>query len=274
MKEYILSGNRRSTNQMRKKVDFKQYSPTDLEGPKPMIVIGEKSEVDSYLKDNFEKIMFLSYRNINKINVDILVEDSDGDRSWRIYYLVQSLEFAKNFDIKQALKYMRQAYRKTEEFNEKEALDNLRRLLNSYDDFQNKSITYLHNEYIVGHNKVTGKITRGKVRALYDELTYEQLILQIKSIENGLIDFKTIHQSKGEEYDTVCVTLPLETNGKEIDFLINPDMNKESHRVYYVALSRAQHRLIIQVEFISEKNMKKVEGLGLEIVQLREKVHS
>jgi DNA helicase-2/ATP-dependent DNA helicase PcrA len=240
----------------------------------PIIVIGEKSEVDFYLKSNFEKIMFLSYKNINQSNVNILVEDSDGDRSWRIYYLIQALEIAKNLDIKQALKYMKQAYRKTEVFTEKEALENLRRLLNDYDNFQNENITFLHNEFIVGHNQVSGKITRGRVKALYDELTYKQLVSQIKSIENGLIDFKTIHQSKGEEYETVCITLPSEKDGKEIDFLINPDMNKESHRVYYVALSRAQNRLIIKMESISEENKMKLEKLGFEIIQLREKVYS
>lgn len=275
MKVYILTGNRRSTNQiinvlnhMRERVDFKQHSPTDLEGPAPIIVIGEKSKLDSYLKDNFKKIMFLSYKNINQSNINILVEDSDGDRSWRIYYLVQALELAKNLDIKQALKYMKQAYRKTDVFTEKEALENLRRLLSGYDDFQNKNITYLHNEFIVGHNEVSGKITRGRVKVLYDELTYKQLVSQIKSIENGEIDFKTIHQSKGEEYDTVCVTLPSEKDGKEIDFLIKPDMNKEAHRVYYVALSRAQNRLIIKMESISDENKMKLEGIGFEIVQL------
>ncbi|WP_394548142.1 UvrD-helicase domain-containing protein [Priestia aryabhattai] len=281
MKIYILSGNRRSTNQiinvlnhMREKEDFKQHSPTNLEGPRPMVLIGEKSETDFYLKDNFEKIIFLSYKNTNQTDANILVEDSDGDRSWRIYYLVQSLELAKSLDIKQALKYMKQAYRKTGVFDEKEALKNLRRLLAVYDELQNKNITYLHNEYIVGHNGVSGKITRGKVKTLYDELTYGQLVSQLQNIENGTADFKTIHQSKGEEYETVCVAIPSEKDGKEIDFLINPDMNKEAHRVYYVALSRAQNRLIIKVESISEENKVRLERLGFETVLLREEVHS
>ncbi|PEK06728.1 ATP-dependent helicase [Bacillus toyonensis] len=281
MKIYILSGNRRSTNQiinvlnhMRERLDFRQYSPSNLEGSAPMILIGEKSEADSYLKNNFGQVMFLSYKNIDQTDANILVEDSNGDRSWRIYYLVQSLELARNLDIKQALKYMKQAYRKTPVFTEKEALENLRRLISSYDDFENENITYLHNKYIIGHNEVSGKITKGKVKALYDGLTYKQLVLQIKSIENVSTNFKTIHQSKGEEYDTVCVVLPSEEDGREIDFLINPDMSKESHRVYYVALSRAQNRLIIKTESISEENMMKLKELGLEIVQLREKVHS
>lgn len=281
MKIYILSGNRRSTNQiinvlnhMREKVDFRQYSPDNLEGSAPMILIGEKSEADSYIKSNFGQIMFLSYKNIDQADANILAEDSNGDRSWRIYYLVQSLELARNLDIKQALKYMKQAYRKTAVFTEKEALENLRRLIGSYDDFANENITYLHNNYIIGHNEVSGKITKDKVKALYDGLTYKQLVLQIKSIENVSIDFKTIHQSKGEEYDTVCIVLPSKEDGKEIDFLVNPDMNKESHRVYYVALSRAQNRLIIKIESISEENRVKLEELGFEIVQLREKVYS
>jgi len=279
MKEYYLSGNRRSTNQIinvlnhiRERVDFKQHSPTGLEGPAPIILIGEKSKSVSYFKDNFEKVMFLSYKNINQTELNILVEDSDGNRSWRIYYLVQSLELAKNLDIKQAIKYMMQAYRKDNVFTEKEALVNIRRLLNCYDDFQNKNITYLHNEYIVGHNEVSGKITRGRVKELYDGLTYKQFISQIKSLENGSIDYKTIHQSKGEEYDTVCITIPFKNGGSELEFLINPDMSKESHRVYYVALSRAQYGLIINLESISEENKMKLEEIGFKIVELIEKV--
>lgn len=280
MKVYTLSGNRRSTNQvinvlnhMREEIDFKQYSPTDLEGPVPIVLIGEKSELDRYIEGNFEDVMFLSYRNKYQSNVNILVEDSDGDRSWRLYYLVQSLELAKNFDIKQAIKYMRQAYRKTEKFSEKEALENIRRLLSYIDDFKDKSITYLHNEYIVGHNEVTGKISRGRVKELYDGLTYIQLVNQIKSIESGSLDYRTIHQSKGEEYDTVCVMLTND-DGKELDFLVNPDMDKESHRVYYVALSRAQYNLIIYTESISNENELKLKHIGFDIVYLNEKVFS
>jgi DNA helicase II / ATP-dependent DNA helicase PcrA len=280
MKVYTLSGNRRSTNQiinvlnhMREEIDFKQYSPTDLEGPIPTVLIGEKSELDTYIKGISEGIMFLSYRNKYQSNVNILVEDSDGHRSWRLYYLVQSLELAKNFDFKQAIKYMRQAYRKTEKFSEKEALENIRRLLSDIDDFKDKSITYLHNEYIVGHNKVTGKISRGRVKELYDGLTYIQLVNQIKSIESRSLDYRTIHQSKGEEYNTVCVMLPKD-DGKELDFLFNPDMDKESHRVYYVALSRAQYKLIIYTESISKKNELKLKDIGFDIVHLKEKVLS
>ncbi|RXZ02187.1 ATP-dependent helicase [Fictibacillus sp. S7] len=276
MKTYILSGNRRSTkqiinvlNHIRKGVDFIQYSPTDLEGPVPLVLIGGEAYSQSYLKKYYNGAMSLSYRNHKKADINIFLEDSDANRSWRIYYLIQSLELAKKPDIKNALKYMRQAYRKTDFFSEKDALQNLRRLVEVYDDFQNKNITYFHNQYLVGHYKVSGKITRGKVKELYDEITYNQLALQIDNLENELSkNFKTIHQSKGEEYETVCVDIPSKGDGKELEFLVNPNMDTESHRVYYVALSRAQNSLIIKLESISTEHSIVLEGLGFKIVNL------
>lgn len=47
-------------------------------------------------------------------------------------------------------------------------------------------------------------------------------------------------------------------------------MNKESHRVYYVAMSRAQYKLIIKLKAVSEEIKSKLEKIGFEIVHLRD----
>ena len=46
-------------------------------------------------------------------------------------------------------------------------------------------------------------------------------------------------------------------------------MSNESHRVYYVALSRARKKLYINVSLLSENKHKFIEDLGIEIIQLK-----
>lgn len=74
---------------------------------------------------------------------------------------------------------------------------------------------------------------------------------------------RTIHKAKGDEFDNVMVCLDDE---KALDFFLHPDLlNKESHRVYYVAASRAKERLFFSIPSLSDKNRKELEKIGLEI---------
>lgn len=69
---------------------------------------------------------------------------------------------------------------------------------------------------------------------------------------------KTIHKSKGEEFDNVFVILKDES---DIEFLLSPNLNENNaHRVYYVAASRARKRLFINVPSLSAENRIRFEG--------------
>lgn len=53
---------------------------------------------------------------------------------------------------------------------------------------------------------------------------------------------------------------------KALDFFLQPDLsNNESHRVYYVAASRAKERLFFSIPLLSNGIRKKIEKLGIEI---------
>lgn len=74
---------------------------------------------------------------------------------------------------------------------------------------------------------------------------------------------RTIHKAKEDEFDNVMVCLGDE---KAPDFFLQPDLlNNESHRVYYVAASRAKERLFFSIPSLSDKNRKELEKIGLEI---------
>ena len=81
---------------------------------------------------------------------------------------------------------------------------------------------------------------------------------------------RTIHKAKGDEFDNVFVILPNRddrvTNEEELlRFLLTPDLNKEDHRVYYVALSRARERLFINMPKLSTTNQEKLKEIGFNI---------
>ncbi|OCS87820.1 ATP-dependent helicase [Caryophanon tenue] len=274
-KEYIISGNRRSTeqiinvlNKMRGNTDFQQFSPNGTQGEKPTILIGAAKDVEIYLNGLYSDVVYLSYKNTIETFDDIILKDSNSDRSWMIYYVAQSIEFAKNLDMSSAMKYMKQAYRKNSNFDDKFSLMNLKRLISKYPTFENTSITSFYNDFLVGHYDVKGKISRGAIKDFYDSMTFNQLVTQINNVDKNSINYKTIHQSKGDEFETVCIIFSSESKEKNLEFLINPDMNQETHRVYYVALSRAMKRLFINVDNLETDLENKMIQIGFEVIRL------
>jgi DNA helicase II / ATP-dependent DNA helicase PcrA len=275
MKEYIIAGNRRSTSQiidilnhMRGADDFEQFSPELRTGNRPVIIIGEKEKVESYLTETFGETIYLSYRNTYQEFADLLIEDSNKDRGWMIYYVTQAIESVKELDMTNAIKFMKKAYRKNESFDDKAALMNLRRLLKDYESIINEKICDFYNDYIVGHFNVQSKISRGKIKEFYDSMTYTQMVSQISRNDKSRLHYKTIHQSKGDEFNNVCITFSESSKESNLEFILNPNMNEESHRVYYVALSRAMDNLFIQVDNFEVSRDEEFRKIGFDIVRL------
>lgn len=65
------------------------------------------------------------------------------------------------------------------------------------------------------------------------------------NIPDDMSKNKTIHKSKGDEFDNVLLVLE---SYKELDFILSPKLvDDEEHRIRYVAVSRAKERLFISV---------------------------
>ena len=74
---------------------------------------------------------------------------------------------------------------------------------------------------------------------------------------------RTVHKAKGDEFDNVFVIF---TEEKTLKFLLNPEIrNRESDRVYYVAMSRARNRLFLTVPSLSIQVEKKLRDLPIDI---------
>ena len=108
----------------------------------------------------------------------------------------------------------------------------------------------------------------GSIKSFYEKASYIEVALCVNIVEDTS-DHITIHKAKGAEYDNVFVV----GNKDFLDFLLNPNIEeKEEHRVYYVALSRAKKRLFLYLDnlksydekIICDKYGIKIKRFGLE----------
>ena len=108
----------------------------------------------------------------------------------------------------------------------------------------------------------------GSIKSFYEKASYIEVALCVNIVEDTS-DHITIHKAKGAEYENVFVV----GNKEFLDFLLNPNIEeKEEHRVYYVALSRAKKRLFLYLDnlksydekIICDKYGIKIKRFGLE----------
>ena len=274
----MIEDNHRSTqqiidvlNDVRNEEAFIQKSPENKQGSKPVILVGgffEAYKQASQLCDN-NSICTLTFRNdmsnIMKYGFEDYFSDdvsnelifSDADRGKMIFFVITALEYCRQNKIKEALKFMKKAYRKDEIFDDKRALLNIKRLICDYDKFGDMCIKDFYNNYLFGFNGTKGKISSGKISEYYTELKYNRVAVAVNIADDHSMN-RTIHKAKGDQFDNVLLILqPKESydDTEELGFLLNSDMSKEEHRVYYVALSRARNKLFINVPQLSEDNI-------------------
>lgn len=284
IKCYYLENNHRSSDQIisllnhvRSGRDFDQYGPDEKQGEWPVILTGNSFAAHKYVSNNCKEFCTLAYKNsetkVLKYDFESADEQEvdltfiDGTRGWMIHFVVHAIEYAKQMKLKEAIKFMRKAYRKLDNFTDKEAFSNLKRLLGSYGDYSEGSLKDFYNNHIYDHLGIKGKISQGKISTFYEQLPYKKMAIEVKVIDDTSL-YKTIHKSKGDEFDNVLVILPSDDERKNLEFLLSPDLGKETHRVYYVALSRAKEKLYINLPSISDSTLKKLEMLKIKHIKL------
>ncbi len=104
-----------------------------------------------------------------------------------------------------------------------------------------------------------------KIYSFYTHHTYRELSQCVGLLEDTSAQ-RTVHKAKGDEFDNVLVIF---TEEKALNVLVNPDIrNKESDRVYYVAMSRARDRLFLTVPTLSLQIQKRLERLPIDIKRM------
>lgn len=271
MQEYEIRGNKRSTKQIIDllnivRTDFSQDWLNGLEGMMPELLVGdmlicyqqsiEKSGTDDIQSLAFQNILANSMRKKNGVReVENILEmdfDSKPERQMLIKALIKAVEYARMNDL-------RNAWHQLDIINRDRSITivALRRLLDGYKDFKDGSLMDFYNFINNGLQIKMPKIVGKSLKDFYNNHTYIDTALGVKYGDSNN-KHKTIHKSKGEEYDNVFVILKEEN---DIEFLLSPDLNgNNAHRVYYVASSRAMKRLFINVPTLSAENRTKFEG--------------
>lgn len=277
MQEYEIRGNKRSTKQIIDllniaRTDFSQGWLNGTEGMMPELLVGdmlncyqqsvEKSGTDEIQSLAFQNVLANSMRKKNGVReVEKILEmdfDSNVGRQMMIKTLIKAVEYTRMNDLQNA-------------FHQLDIIDRdrtktiviLRRLLDGYKDYKDGSLMDFYNFLVNDLNVKMPKITGKAIKDFYVNHTYADAALGVKYGDSN-DKHKTIHKSKGEEFENVFVILEKE---EDLEFLLSPNLNDNNvHRVYYVAASRAIKRLFICVPTLSEEKRIQLKGMPINIL--------
>ena len=270
IQEYEIRGNKRSTKQIIDllnlvRTDFPQEWLNGTEGMVPELLVGdmlncyqqsmENSETDEIQSLAFQNVLANLMRNKKGAhNVEKILEidfDSNARRQMMIKTLIEAVEYTRMNDLRNAWHQLDIIDR-----DRTKTIVILRRLLDGYKDYKDGSLMDFYNFLVNDLGIKMTKITGRELKEFYEKHTYADAAVGVKYGDSN-DKHKTIHKSKGEEYNNVFVILKEE---KDLEFLLSPDLNgNNAHRVYYVAASRAIKRLFINVPTLNEENIIKLE---------------
>ena len=291
MIDYQMFDNRRSTNQIIDclnliRPEFMQNKVNNMNGACPQIIVGNNTkDALNRCKElcSYEIVHSLSYKNItsNAINkeMDINVptnnllkslseKDSNKKRQTLVSACIKGTELAMHNRFKEALKEIEKIllyeYDSKKDGIRKDALRYLTLLVSRYNEYKNGSLLDFH-AFITANIKTVSTFRAGGIKDFYTNNTYEQLAVCVNIVEDNSLH-RTIHKSKGDEFDNVILVIDKE---EDLSFLFSPNLdNNEKHRVFYVALSRAKHRLFISTPTLSSDNKAKLAAMSFEIYDI------
>jgi len=272
IKEYVLSENRRSSNEIidtlnNVRKDIIQIKFRNISISKPVIFVGDMTLAlrEAKVKCVNEKIYSLSRNNIisNAMKAEIngsgldskLLEklkdtDSNTKRSNLIYSCIKAIAYGKENKFKDAIKELEKCFNyKTDKIKGKrKALKYITLFLEKYSEFENGSMLQFAAFVRANLKADLSTFSKGAIKTFYESYTFKQLLLCV-SIPEDMSLHKTIHKAKGDEFDNVLLVLSEE---KDIKFLTESNLlSNEEHRISYVAISRAKNRLFISVPTLS-----------------------
>lgn len=285
--DYNMSDNRRSTNQI---IDFlnlirpgfAQNKFNNINGERPLVLVGNMQSALIKSKElcSADLIYSLSYKNIvsnvmkkkmsngvptNDLLKSLSEKDSNKERQCLISACIKATEFAIHNRFKDALKELEKTL-SNKDTARKEALKRLTLLVSRYNEYSNGSLLEYHS-FINANIKGIPGLRTGGIQDFYSNCTYCQLAVCVNIIEDNSLH-RTIHKSKGDEFDNVMLIIDKEP---DLNFLFTPNLdNNEDHRVFYVAMSRAKKRLFISTPTLTGSNRTKLAQLPIIVYDLIE----
>lgn len=283
MIDYQMSDNRRSSNEIigvlnGLRSDITQNPFRNFASTKPLILVGDMSLALRRVKTicGKEKVYSLSRKNItsNAMKNEIGGIDLNGGlfnrlieidkpssnnkyRSKLVMACIKASEYARQEKFKDAIKELEKEFKYKNDKNRsrKESLLHIMTLLAKYDTFKDNSLYHFFTIVKSEINKDISGLRNGAAKTFYDSNTYQQFALCV-NVPEDMSQHKTIHKSKGDEFDNVLLVLNEES---DLSFVLIPDINSdtnaaEEQRINYVAVSRAKNRLFISVPSLTAAN--------------------
>lgn len=281
MSEYVMEDNRRSTNKIidvlnHIRDDIQQNKYRNVEGEMPLIIAGGYIEAYNKVKTYLNKDKFYTLTRKNELsnalregvpelklkdNIinNFLKVDSSQKRKRIILACCQAVELARFGHFSEAIKKLKILGKNIGYKNKqtKYIINYLYLLLNNYDLYKDGTLMDFYNLIKQEVDANISVFRKSYAKDFYNSTTYREFAINVKK-EEYKSSHKTIHKTKGDEFNNVMLVLK---NEKDLDFLLKPDLEKnEEHRIYYVAVSRAVNRLFINVPFLSESKGKKLKN--------------
>jgi len=122
------------------------------------------------------------------------------------------------------------------------------------------------NSFFNGSGVTLKRISAGGFKTFAQAANVNDLVLGLKLGEEKYSNIRTIHKSKGTEFQSVLVYFE---DNKDIQHLLNPDVKNEEDdcRLYYVALSRAKDFLCIATDELSQEIIDDLARLNIKLVE-------
>lgn len=290
--EYEIRGNRRSTKQIIEllntiRPDFSQECLNKSEGDVPELLVGDviKCYQKSIEKCGTDNIKTLSYTNrtVNFMRqvlnstlhqeIDTIIKlddkatnllkidfDSNYDRQRYIKSLIKAVELAQMDDMTNAWYNLNCI-----DSNRYKTIMILQYLLLNYKDYKDGTLMDFYNTITDKLSIKLTKIVGKEIKNTYNNTKYADVALCVSNGDSN-IPYKTIHKSKGDEFDNVFIILD---KVSDLNFLTSPNLiNNQNHRLYYVAASRAKKRLFITVPKLDAKYKKLLAGMPINITYI------
>lgn len=234
----------------------------------PTILIGTPTE--TYLKakelSNNEEVTSLSWSNsiANMLKLELNVDKSKNmlsslldtstnhDRARFTIYCINAVENARLQLMKDAIIYVCKAFNldKRDIKNKQIAFSILLNILEKYSDYRDSSLMDFYKVINGLRKESLPKLQKGNDYQLFSN-KYLEFAKDVRCNDEES-EHLTIHKAKGLEFNNVI--LIIESNKDAVNFLLNADLNakQDDWRLYYVACSRAKHRLFISMPYLDE----------------------
>src|SRR5699024_2864878 len=188
--------------------------------------------------------------------------DTNLDRRRMILEIMEVVEYAQDGQIQKAVKLMETIVQRNVTYVNELILRDvsvqiLIELTEEYDTYSFGSLYDFHQVLYqllgrklndISKNPVSNLRNGSKIMDFYKNTKYKTLSSSLKLSDDNSSHI-TIHKSKGNEYENVFIV----GDDTMREFLLSPDLDKEEHRVRYVAISRAKNKVFIQLNELNKK---------------------